>query len=245
MRVMGIDLETSGTDFNKDEILEVGICIREIEDGVWQKKPIHQGSYLLFEPHFPNPMPQEVYDIHHISYGLLEEAGVNCSHFYYLLKDLLMRLKVEVIVAHRGLKFDKPFLLSKTECHGWLCKFLDEVPWIDTSEHIDYPSDCYSTSLLFLAAYHGFINPFPHDALSDVHTMMKILSFYPFDEVLSNSKEKVVRIKAEVTYDDRELAKKRGYKWNQTEKIWEKSLRESKIEEEKRQSPFQVLLLNK
>lgn len=236
MRVCGVDIETSGFDPKNDQILEVGYVIKEFKNNLWAPKNLTQGSFLLWYDDYPDPMPPELYAIHKISSTLLKEAGKYPQTVFQLLVDMIHEFKVECFIGHNALAFDKPFICAKTE-H----KEFAELPWLDTKVHIQYPADCKNNNLLYLAAYHGFLNPFPHDALSDVLTMMRVLQHYDFSKIYARAKEPWITVKADIKFEGRELARARGYQWNPELKQWEKKLPESEIKAEEKDAPFHLI----
>lgn len=245
VRVLGFDIETSGLDFKKDHILEVGYVIKEwTKERGWAPKNLAQGSFFLWEENYPDPMPPESYQTHKISSTLLKEVGKEIEISFLSLLGLCERLNVECIIAHNGIAFDKPFILETVSSYSPLLSFFADTPWIDTKSHIQYPADCKGNSLMYLSAYHGFLNPFPHDALSDVQTMMRILSHYDFERLYQRAKEPWIRIRADVKFDGKELAKARNYQWNIPLKIWEKNIPISDYENEVKEAPFQVIKLS-
>ncbi len=235
-RILAVDLETSGTDPKADKILEIGYVITEHKNGLWANKNLAQGSFLLWFDGYPDPIPPENYAIHKISSTLLKEAGKYPQTAFQLLVDMMHEFKVECLIGHNALQFDKPFIEAHTE-H----KEFSDLTWVDTKLHVQYPSDCKNNNLLYLAAYHSFLNPFPHDALSDVQTMLRVLRHYDFDAIYKRAKEPWVKIKADVKFDGREAARSRGYFWNPTDKQWEKSLPESEISKEESEAKFRII----
>lgn len=235
IRVLGIDLETTGLDFKKDEIIEIGYSIREFENNLWMPKALNQRSLFIWEDRFPDPMPPEAYEVHKISSWFLKEVGDPYDYQFSSLRQVMLLFNVDMLLAHNGLAFDKPFLEAKG--------FVTELPWVDSKIHITYPKSCKQHSLMYLAAYHGFLNPFPHDAMMDVNTMFKIVEQYDFNKIVERSKEKWLKVKADVKFDTRELARARNYQWNPTLKHWEKNLPESELKIEREEAPFGTILL--
>jgi DNA polymerase-3 subunit epsilon len=158
-------------------------------------------------------------------YGVSDEKACRQVVSWYSSAD--------VACAHNGNAFDRPILLR------WAAKYgLDAQPgkiWIDTKADLDIPPR-NSTRLTYLAADHGFLNPFPHRAMFDVMTMLKILDRYDIDKVLEVSKSPTLRVKAVVTFDQKDLAKNRGFHpiyENGKFMRWEMSVKECKLEGER------------
>ena len=94
------------------------------------------------------------------------------------------------------------------------------------------PPAITTRKLTHLAAEHGFLNPFPHRAVSDVLTMLKVLSHYDIAPVLESARQPSFTVKACVSYDDREKAKARGYRWDAARKIWTKIVKGHRLNDE-------------
>jgi hypothetical protein len=111
---------------------------------------------------------------------------------------------------------------------------------------IDYPPHIGSRRLSYIAADHGFVNPFSHRALFDVMTMLNVLSAYELPKVIENALCPKIEIMAHVLYENREKAKKLGYRWEN--RLWSKVIRENRFnyEEELAASEgFKITILGK
>lgn len=223
-----IDFETTGLDTNTAEITEVGhllFCMRTFD-------PIDMGSFLVI-PQSKESL-EETIDIHGISWDWVSKYGVSDLGVILRLKDYFK--ESDYIVAHNGIAYDKPVLFNHinrvNKKYNAFVESCDEIIgkwWLDTMIDIDYPSHMKSKKLTYLAAEHGFINPFPHRALSDCLTTLNVLKNYDIEEVIANSKIPLLKVRALVEYQDRELAKAEGFHWDSENKIWHKTMRENEI----------------
>lgn len=241
MIVCGIDLETTGLDFDKDVITEIAWIIKKVGD----KKPYFQKSHLIYTP-----------DVE-ISDFITELTGITKSHLLRgddlsdvvnELYDDMVASKVDFIVAHNGENFDKPMLLSNLRRIGLSPERLEKIPWLDTRADIVYPENWTSHRLNHLAAELGFINPFSHSALWDVATMLKIFESFDVAKIIERSQEPWVTLKACVSYEDRDKAKKRRFSWEQAGgktylKTWVKRVKKSDAEKEVSAADFQIVIL--
>ena len=106
------------------------------------------------------------------------------------------------------------------------------IHWGCSLRHVNWKGLGYNTNNLnYLAADHGFINPFAHRAIFDVLTMFKVLENYDLNKIVENSKEEKVNLIAQVSYSERNKAKALGYKW--IDGSWKKTVRNSQIEVER------------
>lgn len=242
MRIAGLDLETTGLDFDRDHITEIAWIIKDV--GV--KKPYIQKSFLIHTDGIE--IPDNIVELTGITKKHLDVAGADFNDVMAeLLEDLIT---VDYIVAHNGENFDKPMLLSNMRRHGTDPSFIanfNEMPWLDTKADIVYPAS-WSTSLRYVAAELGFLNPFSHSALFDVATMLRVFESFDVEKIIERSKEPWVTLKASVSYDDRDKAKKRRFSWEQAGgkvylKTWVKRVKISDAEKEKSEADFPIVIL--
>jgi hypothetical protein len=158
---------------------------------------------------------------------------------------------VDYIVAHNGSTFDRPFLLNKLAkvslgMGGY--EGLERAKWLDTQHDVVYPDNFSSLRLTHLAAEYGFLNPFPHAALFDVFTMLRVLESHDIGDLVKRSLEPWVIIRAVVSYDNREDAKKLRFRWEDTgekkyPKWWVKKVKVSEVEKERAKANFEIVIV--
>ena len=71
--------------------------------------------------------------------------------------------------------------------------------------------------------------------------MLELLSRYDLDKVIKRAQTPNVNVRAVVSFDDRQLAKERGYYWKPELKLWVKPLKADEVDEEKLKAPFPVV----
>jgi len=238
VRLIGIDVETTGLDPEVDEITEIGWAVFDAKN--W-RKPLALHSHLIT---VESPIRPEITELTGIDQALLKEAGISASSVLALLASHIEQFGVSYMVAHNA-DFDRAFIEKAWAKYSVPHK---KTPWLDTKKDIPFPREYASRSLVTLAAEHGFLNPFPHSALFDVVTMMKILEKYDIEKVVAYHNEPNVFVKAMVDYDSRDKAKKRGYSWQEhsgrfEERSWIKCIKVSQLENEKNSAPFSVKVL--
>lgn len=226
--VLGYDLETTSADPETCQIVEMGLVFWDTE-----LKSILIAESLLVRGAKISPENQA---IHGITEPMCETVGL---YERDAVRKFLDYAQVSYIVSHNGNKFDNIIMKRLFKQYG--VTFLDKG-WIDTITDIPYPDSIKTRKLTHLAAEHGFINPFPHRALFDVMTMLKVMSFYDFDEIVQLSKEKILRVVAKVEFNQREKAKARGYNWDTVMKVWYKDMKESHYNYEKLDAPFEIIV---
>jgi DNA polymerase III subunit epsilon len=204
-------------------------------------------SCLCCDQHTPNPIPEEAAQHHGLTYERLVHYGVLNEVAFAELQSFLQR--AEAVVAHFGAKFDQDFHDAEILRIG-LPRL--GLTWIDTALDIKYPDRIKTRSLLCLAAEHGFLNPFPHRAVFDVMTMLRIFSLYDPQAALEYARQPILTLEALVSFDDKELAKARAYRWLPApgaspgaKKKWLKELRESDAAKEIADAGFPVQIIHK
>lgn len=222
MLVLGVDTETSGVNVKSDRILEIGWCIWDTE----RKKPLKLISTMVRED-TRVPHTKEITDITGITPSDINTYGISLS--YALGAFLSDMAQCEAVVAHNGNNFDFPLIDNENDRVSK--QKLKWVQKIDTST--DLPPKAYGKSgaLSYMAADHGFINPFPHRALTDVLTMMKLMSFYPIEEIMQRALSPRVVVRACVSFEQKDLAKEQGFRWQEVgslkfDKSWVKIIKE-------------------
>ena len=235
MNILALDFETTGLDPEYDKIIEVGAIVYNTQ----HKHIIHTFSDLVV---VDKELPDVVALKTNINTYVLMMHGVPLKESLTKLKELIDTYKIEYFMGHNGRSFDSKFLEKACLEHDI---YGLNLPWIDTRFDIEYPDAIETRRLDYLAAEHGFINPFPHRALFDCMTMIKILERYDFVEVLDNSKIKDVVVEAVVSFANKDQAKEAKYMWqNCGDKVfpkkWVKQIKANKLGHERSKRKFEV-----
>lgn len=231
MRILGIDFETTGLDPQKDRITEVGMALWDSTT----KQPVRITGFLVKTG---TPVSAEITTITGITTELLQTYGVEPKSA--LTAMLGMIAQADFMCAHNA-EFDRGFLVSECARHTTGPK---DLPWIDT--RTDLPHAAYSlgksASLKYLACDHGFVYP-AHRAVNDVLAMLEILGRYDLETTIKRAQTPNVNVRAVVSFDERLLAKERGYYWKPEAKLWIKPLKADEVDAEKEAAPFPVVLM--
>lgn len=226
MLLLGLDLETGGAFSAPPEtnfITEIGLVLWDTEFA----QPVDFLS-LFLKP--DRPVSPEAAEYTGISDELLARHG-RPADIRTLQPIARLMKKADYIVAHNGRDFDRPLIEAAFSQFGLK---LPATPWLDTQYDVDYPRNCASRNLIYLAGFHGMVNPFQHRAVTDVLTMLTILARYDIQQVIANSQRKWLIVQANVSYDEREKAKEKGFRWQSDggktyEKCWVKRVREEQL----------------
>jgi DNA polymerase III alpha subunit (gram-positive type) len=221
MLILGFDTETTGLNVHEDHIIEVGAVLWDTD----RKAPMYTMSALIKGSHIPK-LEAKITELTGIKDEDLATFGHDVVGVLQGLNNVIAR--AEAIVAHNGNLFDKPMYESNCKRHG---VEIVQKPWIDTSCDVEFPPHITTRRLSHLAADHGFLNPFAHRALFDVMTMLKVMSEYNFEQILTWSKAPTVELKADSTFQQKELVKKQNYRWDNERKIWHKSIKAFQLDD--------------
>lgn len=243
MLLCGFDAETTGLQVNSDRIIEVGAVLWDTD----RKAPLRLLSHFIYPPENV-VVSEEITKITGIELIDLERWGHTPCEGFGILFDFMK--DADVMVAHNGTAFDKPFLEAEAARNN-LADEMPQLHWLDTSIDIPFPESIKTRKLTHLAAEHGFVNPFAHRALSDVLTMLKVLALYDINEVLRVSKEPNIILVAKIKKPWEDIApegrkevdkaKARGFRWDGDRKRWLKIVKESALEAETSHGEFPVI----
>jgi DNA polymerase-3 subunit epsilon len=238
MLLVGLDLETNGTDLVNGEITEIGAVLWD----TCAQMPLEIFSQMIWHEAQP-PLSPDIEFLTGLTTDMLRTHGVPPQIALGELEAFVTQHEVEAIVAHNGTEFDRPFLESFSRRFGVP---LTAKHWIDTMMDVPYPAHITTRKLTHLAAEHGFLNPFAHRAVFDVLTDLHVLSHYDAAMVLASSKEPNVKIVAETTVPWKDggqstgEAKARGFRWNGDTKQWVKTVKANRVQTEIEGAPFKV-----
>jgi DNA polymerase III subunit epsilon len=236
--LLGIDLESDSLDTSTANVLELAAVLYDWDT----KSPVKMLSALI-DPGFDGSeytVPEEITAITGITTDQIRRWGEH-------EKDVLNQLsfvegEADYYVAHNGNAFDAPLLAARKQKNGF---GETSLSFLDTSIDIKFPPLIKTRNLRHLAAEHGFVNVLPHRALCDVLTMFKVMEHYDLDAIIARSQEPTLFVEALVSFEEKDLAKERGYHWCGPKKIWWRSWKLSDFEADKLECGFRTQLLDK
>jgi len=212
-----VDVETTGLDSSVDQIIEIGV----LEFMMLEGKPASISRMYggLQDPGVP------------ISAEIEKITGISSHHVigqnvdWNLVASMMGRAKI--VIAH-NMEFDRGFIRARRE--------LKELNphWGCSIRHVDWKAKgAGSLSLNYLAADHGFINPFPHRALFDCATTFRLIASH-LDELIPTSYLKSYRIDAlNSPFEKKDVLKEQGYRWDSQRRVWHKTILESQLDKER------------
>jgi DNA polymerase-3 subunit epsilon len=212
-----VDTETTGLDPDRDQIIEIGLLEFAVEG---DSAPVVTRTYsALSDPGFE------------VSAEVTKVTGLEPRHLagQEIAWDLVrsMFAKASLIVAHNA-DFDRAFLERSGRLDGL------SLHWACSMRHIDWKRNGYNTqSLNYLAADHGFVNPFAHRALFDCATTFRLITPY-LQELIARSYEREFLMKATGSpFESKDALRTRGYRWNPEERCWGRVVSEAVLADER------------
>jgi DNA polymerase III subunit epsilon len=222
-----LDLETTGLDPAKDEIIEIAMVpFTYSSDG--RIFDVHEAYDELQEPSVP--ISAEITRITGITNEMVKGHTINAD------KVAEIAGPAALIIAHNA-AFDRKFAEKAFDIfslQAWACS-MTQVPWKD--EQLD------GMKLEFLAMKSGFFYD-AHRATADCHAAIELLA-RPLPQsgtlalaaLLGTARQTTCRVWAENSpYDFKDILKARGYRWNDGNdgqpRSWFRDISEVNLDEE-------------
>lgn len=225
MILLSVDFETTGLNFEKDRIIEIGAVLYS----TGQKKCLESLGCLV---QTDVPITEEITGITNIFPKAVERFGYD-QHSAF---DSLQRMTedCDAFVGHNVLRFDSN--MYKSWASRMKGKAQDKL-WIDTMIDIKGHE---GKKLSYLAADHGILNLFPHSAMADCQTVLAIIEKYDINDVVSRANTPTVYIQARPKKFENDPVKKLKFRWNPQHKIWWKPVKETDVEELEKACSFPI-----
>jgi DNA polymerase-3 subunit epsilon len=202
-----VDTETTGVDPERDQIIEIAAILYSLTHAA----PVESFSYLLSCA--DNPAVQVN--------GILPEITMLSDDYENLLD--CMEGRSIAYLAHNA-SFDQSFLKR------------DAIPFVDSMRQIEWPVPCGSKALVAIALAHGVGVASAHRAMADCDTLSRLLTRVhemgvDLEQLIARAMLPRVKIKALVSYDDRQLAKDARFQWDGDTKTWWREFIEGEVPE--------------
>lgn len=212
-----VDLETTGLNPKTDKIIEIGIILFAM---MRNGEPAIQKMYGALEDP-GEPLTPQITKLTGITDEMLTGQAIDWPYVRELFTTS------SICIAHNA-AFDRAFLINHPEFAGIDCH------WACSQLHIDWAAKGYKTRALnYLAADHGFVNPFAHRALFDCATTFRLVTDH-LAELSEKSYQKIFSVQAfGAPFDLKDVLKKRGYRWNPGDKVWQTTVFEGELGEER------------
>ena len=239
MILVSLDLETTGLETDTCEVLELGYAMYDTE--ISQDTPILMRSHLCVPK---GEITQEITDITGITQKMIDAYAVPFDEAFCEFIGILNKYKPCGLVGHNLIDYDLPIAKRYVDMMSEHMKVENKLTYIDTRIDLPHKRPPKNNSLVFLSAdIAKFCNPFSHRALFDCLATMKVLFSFNVEEIFKKASSPLVTVRADVSFGNKDLAKKAGYNWDGDQKIWTKTIRLSNLNDEKSKSTFPVLML--
>jgi len=220
------DIETTG--FDDDSIpTEIGFIFGEYNDTPcgFQLKPIVMHSFLINYgcSYPPSEQAKDAEEITGITEYYMKEYGIGLEGCIDYFSSFIKQS--EFVCGHNVLDFDIPFLKKSFP------NTFSDTKVLDTLTDIRYAKN-QRRSLDSLAMNYRILNLFPHRALSDAITTALILEHMQLHVLMEVINTPIIHIAAQVSYDDKDKAKSRGFMWDSKKRLWHKNIRQYYFQEE-------------
>lgn len=225
MRLLALDLETTGTETSSCRITEIGAALYCSE-----RRSVLSTLSLMIDVPSSVPYPENVQKLTGITSADLTEFGEDLPNALLQLGNLCSVHRVERLVGHNSRGFDAEVLraeIARLVAPPPEILLLTKLPWIDTLEDLPLPDETTSRRLGHLAADHGLPpSPWAHRALFDALQSLRLLECYPLDEVIRRADSPTVTVQAVVTFEENQKAKDLRFSWEPSTKRWVKKVKE-------------------
>jgi len=201
-----LDLETTGLDSSVDRIIEIAVCVYDLELAC----PIESYASLV---RLEDGRVNDAEKHNRIPTAALEFA----QHPIVVWRRVAeLVVQADVVAAHRA-EFDRGFCAAQGQ--------LTTMTWVCTKTDFDWPGVGRGDHLVHLALAYGLGVSSAHRALTDVDHMARILTrVHELGHSLPDLFRKAARPKkrfvALVSYDQRQIAKDAGFLWNEKSREW-------------------------
>jgi len=202
-----IDTETTGMDYTKDKIIEIGIVAFEYDPATGKIIRISD-RYSCFEDPC-RPLPEEIKEITGITDDMVAGQSFDDG------RVVAMAQRASLVIAHNA-AFDRKFLEVRFPIFA-------QLPWACTVSQLNWQAERLSSRALEFLLYKcgGYcINA--HRALDDAEGVLGLLLtalpvsgkniFATLLETSSDLTSKICAVGA--PFDKKDILKQRGYRWN-------------------------------
>lgn len=211
-----IDVESTGLDYENDLVTEVGMCLWNATEN----KILRVYGAIVYLPEVV--LSDEITELTGITNEDIHSEYASPAKTVQSVIKNFGKLS-NFFMAHRA-EFDfnmlKGFAIGDEELLNTIHK-----PWIDTLQDVPFKvNGKQSASLPYLCADHGFLNYFPHRATFDACCTAKIAGMYKFEDIIERANSSLIKVIAQVSYDDRNKTKDQKFRWEPDTKQWYKEM---------------------
>lgn len=215
MIVAGFDLEATGLDKVKDRPIEMGASL-------WTTKFNRSlDTRALLVKSDGVPITEEITEITGITQSMVDNFGYEPEEAYDEMVYFLDR--AEALVAFNGKRFDVP--MSQQWAKRLSKQFPDKL-LIDPFTDLPMRGQELITMCAKMGIYYD-----PHEAGADVGAMLRLMSKFDFNIVLTRAKSPVIVVRSLQGRNENDKVKKHKFRWNPDRKIWWKAIKEMDLKD--------------
>ena len=218
-----LDTETTGLDFQKDEIIEIAL----------RKWVYHKKDHFLIKPveeysALNEPLRNEISEAITQLTGITKD-DVNGKKINWEIVSKIIG-ESDFILAHNA-GFDRPMLEAVTE----VSKISASKIWTCSLKQVDWAKMGFlSSKQELLCLFHGF-HYSGHRALTDIDALGNLIMQGDYlKEILANAKTKQICVDCvQAPFESKDILKNNGFSWDVPNKFWTKLIPESELDEMK------------
>lgn len=207
-----IDFETTGLNVETDDPVEFAAIIYDPRAKRYVKT---LESFFDFDRDMSQEKKDLILKLCGIDYSAILVFDDDGDEFRKLIRYINDGL-ITHLVAHNA-PFDKAFFEKACSLLGIP---VPSVIWLDSCHDYPWKDGIKTKALSYLAADHGFLNPFAHRAFADCLTLLGITKQYEWQDILDYAAIPIVRLQALVPFDRKDEAKAQGFRWDAERRIW-------------------------
>jgi DNA polymerase-3 subunit epsilon len=219
-----LDTETTGINYGRDKLIELGMVLVEVCPETGQAYRVVRVFDALEDPGMP--IPEESIRVHHITDEMVAGKRIDDAEVEALMAS------VSLVIAHNA-GFDRVFVEERFPvfaAKAWACSFR-QIPWSEEGMG--------SASLEFLAYRCGF-HFTGHRASTDCHALLEVLQGalpktggLAMQTLLQNARVPEIKVSALASpFESKDALKGRAYRWNAEKKVWARSIPKQALDEE-------------
>lgn len=215
MIVAGFDIESTGLDKVKDRPIEIAVSLysTRLNRSVEAEAVLIQADGV--------PVTDEITEITGITQGAVDKFGYDPVDAFDRFLDFAKQ--ADALATFNGNRFDLPMMREMAKRVG---RTFPEMLHIDLSTDLPMRSQ----ELITMCAKKGFLYP-AHEALGDVGGMLRLMSMFDFDVVLTRAKSPLIIVQSLQRRNENDLVKKHKFRWQPTDKLWWKAIKECDLQE--------------
>lgn len=237
MRILAFDVETTGLDPTCDVIIELGWVLWDTDRAL----PLLTGGGIIARGIDDPPITDEIEELTGITRADMAEFGRPIDAVLDEMGNVIIRHDIEWLAAHNA-PFDMSFLTTAADYlpGSAIQTALARVRVIDTQRDLPFRKGATGRRLVHALADIGIVQQIRHRALTDAMSCALLLQHYPIEETVHSAISPTVTLRAHVTYEQNDLAKARGYRWDGNGKRWVKELKDFMVAAEQAEAPFRT-----